>query len=60
MLAPKRIKYRKVQKGRMRGKAYRGGEVAFGQFGLKAMQPGQSNRRTLQRLSVFEHLNFEF
>ena len=45
MLAPKRIKFRKVQKGRMRGKAYRGGEVAFGQFGLKAMQTWENYRK---------------
>ncbi|HET7153262.1 MAG TPA: ribosomal protein L16, partial [Candidatus Kapabacteria bacterium] len=40
MLMPKRVKYRKAQRGRMRGKAYRGADVSFGDFGLKAMEPG--------------------
>jgi large subunit ribosomal protein L16 len=39
MLMPKKIKYRKHQKGRRRGKAYRGSKVTFGEFGLKAMEP---------------------
>jgi large subunit ribosomal protein L16 len=39
MLVPSRVKHRKTQRGRMRGKAFRGGNVDFGQFGLKAMQP---------------------
>jgi large subunit ribosomal protein L16 len=38
MLQPKRSKYRKVQKGRMRGNAHRGAEIAFGSFGLKSME----------------------
>ncbi len=40
MLVPRRVKYRKVHRGRMTGKAERGSEVAFGEFGLKAMEPG--------------------
>src|SRR5687768_5243347 len=39
MLMPKKVKYRKQQRGRMRGKAWRGSEVSFGDFGLKAMEP---------------------
>lgn len=39
MLMPKRVKYRKQQRGRMRGKAYRGSTVAFGEFGLMALEP---------------------
>ncbi len=39
MLAPKKVKYRKKQKGNMTGKAYRGSEISFGEFGLKAMEP---------------------
>lgn len=39
MLMPKRVKYRKQMRGRMTGKAYRGGTVAFGEFGLQAMEP---------------------
>ena len=38
MLMPKRVKYRKSQRGRMTGKAYRGSTIAFGDFGLKAME----------------------
>ncbi|MCU0511300.1 MAG: 50S ribosomal protein L16 [Anaerolineae bacterium] len=39
MLMPKRVKYRKQQRGRMTGKAYRGSTVAFGEFGLMALEP---------------------
>jgi large subunit ribosomal protein L16 len=39
MLAPKKVKFRKKQKGSMAGKAYRGSEISFGEFGLKAMEP---------------------
>jgi large subunit ribosomal protein L16 len=40
MLMPKKVKYRKQQKGRMCGKAWRGSEISYGEFGLKAMEPG--------------------
>ncbi|OGC76926.1 MAG: 50S ribosomal protein L16 [candidate division Zixibacteria bacterium RBG_16_40_9] len=39
MLMPKRVKYRKQQRGRMKGKAFRGSEISFGQYGLKALEP---------------------
>ena len=39
MLMPKKVKFRKQQRGRRGGKAWRGGELAFGDFGLKAMEP---------------------
>jgi large subunit ribosomal protein L16 len=39
MLMPKRVKYRKVQRGRMKGKATRGNKVTYGEFGLMAMEP---------------------
>ena len=52
MLAPKRIKFRKVQKGRMRGKAYRGGEVSFGEYGLKAMEPGRITARQIEAARI--------
>jgi len=39
MLMPKRVKYRKQQRGRMNGKAYRGSEISFGEYGLKALEP---------------------
>lgn len=40
MLVPKRVKYRKQQRGRMTGKAIRGTEVSYGEFGLQALEPG--------------------
>ncbi|MFM8558574.1 MAG: ribosomal protein L16, partial [bacterium] len=39
MLMPKRVKYRRVHRGRMNGKAYRGSSIAFGEFALQALQP---------------------
>src|SRR4026208_2515633 len=39
MLMPKKVKYRKQQRGRMRGKAWRGSDVSFGDFGLRATEP---------------------
>jgi large subunit ribosomal protein L16 len=39
MLSPKRVKYRKQQRGRMRGKATRGNEITYGDYGLQAMEP---------------------
>lgn len=40
MLMPKRVKYRKVQRGRMKGKATRGNTVSYGEYGLQALEPG--------------------
>ena len=48
MLMPKRVKYRKQMRGRMRGKAYRGAEVHFGEWGLKALEPGWVSARQLE------------
>ncbi|MGQ9618108.1 MAG: 50S ribosomal protein L16 [Candidatus Aminicenantia bacterium] len=39
MLMPKKVKYRKIQRGRMKGKAWRGNELAFGDLGLQALEP---------------------
>ena len=39
MLMPKRVKYRKVHRGRMKGKAVRGNELAYGEYGIKALEP---------------------
>lgn len=39
MLMPKKVKYRKQQRGRMKGKALRGAELAFGEYGLQALEP---------------------
>ena len=48
MLMPKRVKYRKAQRGRMRGKAWRGGEVSFGDYGLKALEPAWVTDRQIE------------
>lgn len=48
MLMPKRVKYRKQMRGRMRGKSYRGAEIAFGDYGLKAMEPGWITARQIE------------
>ena len=47
MMMPKKVKYRKQQRGRMAGKAWRGSSIAFGEFGLKAMNaPGLRTGRS--------------
>ncbi|MEJ2484474.1 MAG: 50S ribosomal protein L16 [Anaerolineales bacterium] len=48
MLMPKRVKYRKQMRGRMKGKASRGAEVQFGEFGLQALEPGWVSARQLE------------
>jgi large subunit ribosomal protein L16 len=48
MLMPKRVKYRKQMRGRMRGKAYRGAEVQLGEFGLQALEPGWITARQIE------------
>jgi large subunit ribosomal protein L16 len=52
MLMPKRVKYRKTQRGRMRGKAIRGSKVDFGDFGLKALEPGWITQRQIEAARV--------
>ena len=52
MLAPKRVKFRKMMKGRTRGFATRGNTVAFGQFGLMAMEPGWITNRQIEAMRV--------
>ena len=52
MLMPKRVKYRKQQRGRMRGKAYRGSSVAFGEFGLQALEPAWVTNRQIEAARV--------
>jgi large subunit ribosomal protein L16 len=58
MLMPKRVKHRKEQRGRMRGIAYRGGEVAFGEFGLMALEPGWVTDRQIEaaRVAITRHV----
>src|SRR5262247_3862302 len=48
MLQPKRVKYRKQQRGRMKGLALRGSSLAFGDFGLKALEPAWITNRQLE------------
>ena len=52
MLMPKRVKHRKVQKGRMRGMAYRGSEVSFGDFGLQATTRGRVTARQIEAARI--------
>jgi len=52
MLAPKRVKWRKVAKGKMRGKADRGGTLFFGQFGLQATECGRITSRQIEASRV--------
>jgi len=52
MLMPKRVKYRKAQRGRMRGKATRGSRVDFGDFGLKALEPAWITQRQIEAARV--------
>ena len=48
MLMPKRVKWRKQMRGRMTGKALRGAEVSFGEFGLQALEPGWVTARQIE------------
>ncbi|GAB4503609.1 MAG: 50S ribosomal protein L16 [Anaerolineales bacterium] len=48
MLMPKRVKWRKQMRGRMKGKALRGAEVSFGEFGLQALEPGWITARQIE------------
>ena len=52
MLQPKRTKYRKMQKGRNRGLAHRGSTVAFGSFGLKALEGGFITNRQIEAARI--------
>jgi large subunit ribosomal protein L16 len=52
MLMPKRVKFRKAHRGRRRGKATRGALVSFGDFGLKAMEPGWISQRQIEASRV--------
>ena len=52
MLMPKRVKYRKQQRGRMAGKAWRGSELSFGDYGLKVLEPGWITDRQIEASRV--------
>lgn len=58
MLAPKRVKRRKTHKGRMRGKAYRGNKVSFGEYGLQALEPTWITNRQIEsaRVAMTRHI----
>lgn len=58
MLSPKRIKYRKLQRGRMGGKAVRGSAIAFGEFGLQATECGWITARQIEsaRVAMTRHV----
>jgi len=57
MLMPKKVKFRKMHKGRMNGKAYRGSKISFGDFGLKAVEPGwlSSSQIEAARIAITRH-----
>jgi len=58
MLMPKKVKYRKVHRGRMTGKAYRGSRLVFGDYGLKALEPGWIDNRQIEaaRIAITRHI----
>ncbi len=58
MLQPKRVKYRKQQKGRLRGKATRGHTVSFGDYALQSIEPGWISNRQIEaaRVAMTRHI----
>ncbi len=58
MLMPKRVKHRKQQRGRMSGQATRGATIAFGAYGLKAMEPQWITNRQIEaaRVAITRHI----
>ncbi|MCK4594668.1 50S ribosomal protein L16 [bacterium] len=58
MLMPKRTKWRKHQRRRMRGKAYRGGKISFGEYGLMALEPHwiTGNQIEAARIAITRHV----
>ncbi|HXE31883.1 MAG TPA: 50S ribosomal protein L16 [Terriglobales bacterium] len=52
MLMPKKVKFRKQHRGRMSGKAWTGGELSFGDFGLKVLEPGWITDRQIEASRV--------
>ncbi len=58
MLMPKKVKFRKQQRRRMRGKAERGGTLAFGEFGLQALEPAWLTARQIEagRITITRHM----
>ncbi len=58
MLSPKRTKFRKLQKGRLKGPALRGAQIAFGDFGLRAMEHGKLTNQQIEaaRIAMMRHI----
>jgi large subunit ribosomal protein L16 len=58
MLSPKRVKHRKVQKGKRRGLAYRGSDLSFGEYGIKALDCGFITNRQIEaaRIAISRHV----
>jgi large subunit ribosomal protein L16 len=58
MLSPKKVKYRKSQKGRMKGAAYRGSDLNFGEFGLQAIDCGKISSKQIEaaRIAMTRHV----
>ena len=58
MLTPKRVKWRKVQRGRMTGRALRGSTLTFGEFGLQALEPCWMTNRQIEaaRIAMTRHI----
>ena len=55
MLMPKRTKFRKMQKGRVKGTAQRGARINFGDFGIKALEPGWITSRQIEAVPYRDH-----
>jgi large subunit ribosomal protein L16 len=58
MLSPKRVKYRKQQKGRMRGAAWKGSTIEFGEYGLQALEPAWITAKQIEaaRVAITRHV----
>ena len=58
MLSPKRVKHRKQMRGRMNGKAFRGGRINFGEYGLQALEPAWITNRQIEaaRVAITRHI----
>ena len=58
MLSPKRVKYRKQQKGKIKGKASRGNTISFGDYGLQTLEPGWITNRQIEaaRVAMTRHI----
>ena len=52
MLSPKKVKWRKQQKGRMKGAAHRGNTITFGEFAIQALEPGYITNRQIESARI--------